>query len=266
MANQEQVDRLTRNIEEWNQWRDDNPGWDVEIDLEEVILSGADLRKANLYCAYFCYADLCFVNFEGADLTSANFEGANLSNAYFEGVNLSHANLNSTDLFGANLRGANLSNTNFWRAYLPAVYLEGANLSNASLSHANLEGADLEGANLEGADLSYAYLEGANLRGANLSNAKIKCTLLSASLEKAILTGACIQDWRVNSETNFDDVICDYIYLKSEYENGEYVYKNRCPSDPNKNFKPGDFARLVKSSLEAVDLIFSNGIDSPNWK
>ncbi|MEM7580325.1 MAG: hypothetical protein AAF316_10840, partial [Cyanobacteria bacterium P01_A01_bin.80] len=39
--------------------------------------------------------------------------------------------------------------------------------------------------------------------------------------------------------------------------------QERRPSDPNINFKPGEFAKLVQKSVETVDLIFSKGID---WK
>ena len=58
----------------------------------------------------------------------------------------------------------------------------------------------------------------------------------------------------INSGTNLDDVICDCIYLRPNK-------RERRPSDPNRNFKPGEFAKLVQKALNTVDLIFSNGID-----
>ena len=39
--------------------------------------------------------------------------------------------------------------------------------------------------------------------------------------------------------------------------------QERRPSDPNRNFAPGDFAKLIERSIETVDLIFNEGID---WK
>ena len=51
MANQKQVERLERSVEEWNHWRIDNP--DEEIDLGNTLLLGADLTNANLRGANF---------------------------------------------------------------------------------------------------------------------------------------------------------------------------------------------------------------------
>ncbi len=75
-------------------------------------------------------------------------------------------------------------------------------------------------------------------------------------MSKLQLTGACIEDWNINSETILDDVICNYIYLKANKQ-------ERRPSNPNQNFAPGEFAKLVQKVTETVDLIFSDGID---WK
>lgn len=46
MANQEHVDRLLRRVDAWNAWRRKKPG--AKIYLRKAILSGADLRDANL--------------------------------------------------------------------------------------------------------------------------------------------------------------------------------------------------------------------------
>ncbi|PHM05674.1 hypothetical protein [Nostoc sp. 'Peltigera malacea cyanobiont' DB3992] len=53
-------------------------------------------------------------------------------------------------------------------------------------------------------------------------------------------------------QTNFTDVICDYIYLRQEQQ-------ERRPSSGN--FSYGEFAQLFQKSLETLDLIFRNGID-----
>jgi uncharacterized protein YjbI with pentapeptide repeats len=158
---------------------------------------------------------------------------------------------------------------NQWRKDKPSVRpnlskanLSDANLISANLSYANLFSADLYSAALFSADLDHANLSEANLSHAriikaNLSYANLfRTQALDADLRKATLTGACIEDWNINSATNLHKVICDYIFLKRERH-------DRRPSDRNKIFAPGDFARLVQKSLETVDLIFSNGID---WK
>ncbi len=132
------------------------------------------------------------------------------------------------------------------------IDLTGAKLTDAKLSVANLTGA-----NLIGAFLYRANLEGADLKYANLTDAKPeRIQALGTNFSSATLTGACIEDWNINSETNLDNVICDYIYLKEGKQ-------ERRPSDPNRNFELGDFAKLVQKSIETVDLIFKDGID---WK
>ena len=75
---------------------DDTPsGLAVRVALEKAVeananLSGADLRDANLSCAYL----------RGANLRDADLRGANLSCASLRGANLSDA-----DLRGAYIRG-----------------------------------------------------------------------------------------------------------------------------------------------------------------
>ncbi len=142
-------------------------------------------------------------------------------------------------------------------ADLTAVDLTNANLNKADLRcsrffRANLNGINLCSANLISADFFLTKLKGADLSNANL----LRVQALYTSFNNTVLTGACIEDWNINSNTNFDNVICDYIYLKQNQQ-------ERRPSDPNRNFEPGEFAKLVQKSLETVDLIFSNGID---WK
>ena len=56
---QDQVARLKRSVQEWNQWRDKNP-------LVNPNLEGADLQDANLY-----QAKLLSANLEKADLQGA---------------------------------------------------------------------------------------------------------------------------------------------------------------------------------------------------
>jgi uncharacterized protein YjbI with pentapeptide repeats len=109
---------------------------------------------------------------------------------------------------------------------------------------------DLNGTNLRGASLSRTDLRGANLSKTNLSRTQA----LDTNFEEATFTGACIEDWNINSQTNLNNIICDYVFLKKNQQ-------ERRPSDPNKNFEPGEFTKLFQKALETVDLIFSEGID-----
>ena len=158
--------------------------------------------------------------------------------------------LSGANLFRANLSDASLSDANLFRANLNGADLRFAFLRTANLSATNLRGADLIGANLRGANLSDANLNGTQALATNFSS--------------ATLTGVCIKDWNINSETNFENVICDYIYLKSIFSlfnAKKYDFLERRPSDPNRNFAPGEFAKLVEQSIDTVDLIFNKGID-----
>ncbi|MEP0914956.1 pentapeptide repeat-containing protein [Leptolyngbya sp. GB1-A1] len=215
MANQHQVDRLKRSIQEWNEWRQEN----LRV---KVNLSAADLRDTNLI---------------ESDLRDADLSGANLSSA----------NLNSANLSGANLRDANLSGAN-----LRDAYLSGANLSSANLNSAHLNSAYLSGANLSGADFNRA----------NLSDVNFTATqALDTHFCGAVLTGACIEDWNINSKTNLQDVVCEYIFTKYDPNNKEFT--DRRPHDPNQIFAPGEFIKRYQIVLETVDLFFNDGID---WK
>ena len=182
-------------------------------------------------------------------------------------IDLYRANLREVDLYRANLKGTNLRVADLKGASLIQASLKGAdfykaNLVGADLYKANLERANLERANLERANLERANLRGANLRGANLREAKLIHANLSGvqalgtNFEGTTLTGTSIQDWNINSETNLRNVICDYIYL----EEGQ---QERRPSNPNRNFEPGEFTKLFQIARETIDLVFLNGID---WK
>ena len=236
MANEQQLKILKEeDVEVWYQWRIDNP--DTVPDLREAYLVGVNLGRVYLVGAY---------------LVDAYLKDTNLEEAYLEGANLERAYLGGANLVGAYLEGANLVDTYLERANLEGAYLEDADLRSASLGSVNLKKAYLERAYLGGANLKGADLEGANLQGASLS----KVMALGTKFQNATLTGACIEDWKIDDETNLEGVICDYIYLKEGQQ-------ERRPSSLNKNFEPGDFANFVKKALNTVDLIFRGGI---NWQ
>ncbi|MBD2683436.1 MULTISPECIES: pentapeptide repeat-containing protein [Nostoc] len=172
-------------------------------------------------------------NIEGIDLRGANLGGADL-----RWVNLKNADVRGANLVDANLSKADLNNTNF-----SSCDVNNANLSAAYIRQGNFENVDLKGANLSQTDFTES-----NLTRAILSKAQALGTNFTAST----LTGACIEDWSINNYTNFNNVICDYIYLRQ----GQ---KERRPSSGN--FAPGEFTKLFQKSLETVDLIFRNGID-----
>lgn len=227
--------------------------WRIVWEIINNSITNRNLQKANL-----SRANLSKVNLSGANLKEADLRGANLSEA-----NLSNADLSEADLRGANLRKANLHNANLHRTKIV--------LNTSNKNHYNkitqldekwkriwgIINQPVFGRNLSSFDFCKANLAGVDLTGTNLS----KIQALNTNFKNANLTGTCIEDWHINSDTNFDGVICEYIYLKSEIQNDRWIYTDRRPSDPTKTFAPGDFARLIEQSRETVDLIFNAGID-----
>jgi len=56
MADQKQLERLLRSVEEWNQWREENPK--VEIDISEANLIGANFMNCTALATNFTRANL----------------------------------------------------------------------------------------------------------------------------------------------------------------------------------------------------------------
>ena len=158
---------------------------------------------------------------------------------------------------------------NRWRENNPdiLIQLKGYDLSRMdlscyNLSHTNLAQTDLSHANLSQADLTFANLVEANLSNANLVDTNLRTVqALATNFDNTNLTGSCIEDWHINDETQFDNIICDYIFLKSKIQHGRRIYTERRPSDLSRIFALGDFSRLIRRAHETVDLIFREGID-----
>lgn len=150
MADQEQLERLKRSIEEWNQWRQEQ--------------------------SYDFCPDLSLANLNNINLSHANLSGALLRDASLIGANLSEALLSSANLTGALLGSANLSHAN-----LSEAFLSGVNLYSANLRGASLDGAILKGSDLSEADLTNAFFSYTTFAWVNLSSVK--------GLETAIYAG-----------------------------------------------------------------------------
>ena len=121
--------------------------------INQLILSGRDLR----------FAILDGSDLEGAVFKQAQLQGASLTQTILTGANMTKANLK-----GANLRLSILNNAIFSESHLEEAMLEGATLTGALLEKAYLSGADLTRA-----DLTDALLHGANLTGSIMQNARL---------------------------------------------------------------------------------------------
>jgi hypothetical protein len=133
-------------IEEWNQWREDNPD-------EDIFLEGANLENFSL---------------NGINFANAYLRGANLDSAYLE-----DAMLHMTHLENANLRGACLKRAELFGTYLNEATLLYCCLEDTEIMNANFKRAVLFWAHLEGASLKKVNFEGAILEGAIVDNSTL---------------------------------------------------------------------------------------------
>ncbi|MBD1932089.1 MULTISPECIES: pentapeptide repeat-containing protein [Cyanophyceae] len=231
MANEEHLEILKQGVEVWNRWRKENPN--VSPDLGYVSFSGINLDGFDLSKTCLWYS-----SFGGSSLRGTLLTWSFLQNSYLLGI----------DLTGADLRRASLHEAN-----LTVACLYRADLRGAFLTQTDLSSADLREANLYQAQISKTHLIATNLEGANLSEAFLAYSHgLAANFKRAILTGACIEALNTDDRTSFDDVICDYVYLR-------YDKQERRPHSGN--FKPGEFTKLFQKARVTVDLIFRHGID-----
>jgi uncharacterized protein YjbI with pentapeptide repeats len=167
----------------------------------------------------------------------------NLFRADLEGMYLAGANLSKVDL-----RRAQLSRAFLRSADLSEAYLLGADLSKTDLKNAHLSKAILRDANLSEADLSHANLAEAYLSEANLSHA----ILIDVQLDRTLLTGACIDNWRIDNPAQLDRAICDYIYLKPNQQE----CRPRLGS-----FAPGELVNLCQRTLDILEVDFEMSLD-----
>ncbi len=195
-----------------------------------VSIGGTDFQSADLTDADFMRANLKCVNFRDTILTRVNWHQVK---------KLYQIRTNSISLLDSEIRSLVVSHKG-----------AGISLVGRSLRGINLAGADLSNADLSETDVSEATFENGWLEGANLSRVKA----LGTNFKGTRLTGACLENWKIDKTTSLDHVICDYVYLQANLQ-------ERRPA--SSNFAQGDFTTLFEKVLETIDLVFQEGID---WK
>lgn len=197
---------------------------------------------------------------------ATSFHNLDLSNISFQGAHLANTDLRARKLYRTCFRDV----TGLERARTDNRYLdleipkvqkllthiapEEADYDRLNLRGAYLQGADLRRCSFIDADLSGADLQAADLRGAILARTQA----IGVDFSNANLTGICIQDWSVNNETQFTNVLCDYIYRELD-EKGEPT--DRYPAD--RNFEPQEFESLYQEIGNVAELVFKEGV---NWR
>jgi uncharacterized protein YjbI with pentapeptide repeats len=132
----------------------------VEASDEDVVWADEELAKLTQYRVVTI--------FDGYNLIKKYGENLDLSGANLRGAQLRGAKLQGANLFDADLRGACLERADLKEACLMDANLEGADLSYANINGANLENADMRRANLKYSDARKSVWKGAALRGAEL--------------------------------------------------------------------------------------------------
>ncbi|MCP6761900.1 MAG: pentapeptide repeat-containing protein [Fischerella sp. CENA71] len=194
-----------------------------------------------------------------------SFRGANLTDADFTG-----ATLKSTDFRGATLIRTRFQQVKMLDRIRPGqTYLQKAEVRQLLVTRLGqdkkFDRQDLRGVNLQGANLTDASFIGSNLSEASLEDADLsRAKLVQTQLDRtdftgATLTGAYIEDWGITSDTKFDGVRCEYVYMRlPTKENPDPLRK---PDNLQEVFADGEFGDFIKPIVDTLDLYHNSGVD-----
>lgn len=186
----------------------------------------------------------------------------------FSGATLAHTDFSEADLMGARFAGAHFQQPDFthaknlhlaWtyasplehkpvRTLLTEGMIDERDFSNLNLRGLSFKGLNLAGCNFYHTDLSEADFSGCDMTDADLSEAMV----LGTRFSKATMTGAIIDNWSMDKHTQFDGVICDFVFTKRSKD--ERNKSERNPPDGT-FFKPGEFSKLYQEIANTVDFI-----------
>ncbi|NJK59161.1 MAG: pentapeptide repeat-containing protein [Oscillatoriales cyanobacterium SM2_1_8] len=212
-----------------------------ELSLAAVArdLTGWDLSQA----------DLSYLNFAGSDFTDTNLRQSDLTGIDGSYVRWQKAQIDGSTRLDDKWRlvwtlhqdggeDRNLQAMDLSFADLTGVHMRGAILQGCRLTFSNLAGANLQGADFRQADLSFVDLRGAQVQGANFCGAN--------------LTGACFQDWALDSRSRFEEATCRWFYRVSAASSspGVRVYRQRVPD--RGEFSAEAFASAIAMLRDSV--------------
>ncbi|MEL6816208.1 MAG: pentapeptide repeat-containing protein, partial [Cyanobacteria bacterium J06598_3] len=200
-------------------------------------------------------------SFYGTDLTNVAFSEACLASTSFadsrhKKTNVTHVCWKGVDKIERARFGSTILQDRRIRTLL-TIPEKGykQDLSNANLRGANLSGVTLENAILRRAILSDALFTQAMLKGAVLTEAQA----INTDFTGACLTGATLEAWNIDSTTTFQNIDCQYVFLREHLD--DKGNRERRPHNPDKVFQPGDFEKFFKEMLDDVQILIRNGIE-----
>lgn len=213
------------------------------LDLHELHLDGADLRRAQ-----FRHADMRGTRMRRAQLGGADLQGADLGRA-----DLREANLDRATLKDAKLIDANLNNTSMNNADLSNAYLSRASLRDAQLDDASLKGAHLYHADLQNASLVFVKLMDTDFTGAQMHHAQIG----KIDLRKANMSGAQLTSVDLRKADGLDAVISHVVIDESTVLPGQamVVYADGTIRDGMLASAANRTYWVSRSSQESVELV-----------
>lgn len=184
------------------------------------------------------------------------------SGTQFADATLAHTDFNDADLAGARFAAAYFRQPDFTAAknlHLAWTYgsplerktvrllLTDGIVDNQDFSHLNLRGLSFKDLNLTGCNFYHADMSEADFSGCNLTDADLsEAMVLGARFSGATMTGAIIDNWSMNKQTQFDRVDCEYVYTQRDRS-------ERNP--PQGEFKPSEFSKLYQEIANTVDFI-----------
>jgi uncharacterized protein YjbI with pentapeptide repeats len=193
--------------------------------------------------------------FRGANLSDADFSQARLSHSDFRRANLSRTRwASATGLAQARVEHTYLADPQICQL-VTTQNGQSQTFDGKGLRQVNLQGARLADASFIGTDLSEANLAQADLCRAKL----VRAQLYRANLSAACFTGAYIQDWGISTETQLDQVVCDYIYMRLPSRDDPDPCRK--PDNRAEVFQPGDFADFIAPILKTLDLYQRQNVD-----
>jgi uncharacterized protein YjbI with pentapeptide repeats len=194
-----------------------------------------------------------------------NFAGANLTNVDFTQVTLPHTNFKKAKL----KRTSWFQSTKIELSRVEGTYLEDASLRQLVVTkdghgniydYKNLQGLNLQAANLTDASFIGADLNESNLQDADFTRAKlVKTRLYGADLTHSCLSGTCIQDWAIPTDTKLEQVVCTHIYMRLPTQEDPDPWRK--PDNRNETFKEGDFTDFIAPIIKTLDLYRQQNVD-----
>lgn len=77
----------------------------------------------------------------------------------------------------------------------------------------------------------------------------------ASNFAQSILTGACLENLRINRQSSFEQVTCQYLYLK-------YYQRRRVPQSNQRNLTSEEFNSTIDDLLGSINVVFNDRI---NW-